>query len=62
MFIYTENDTESDKHTKNKQFIAQTTPQYKKIFPKIPQNQKNTNSSKIHIFQKNMFKMISVLL
>ena len=47
MFLYTENDTESDKHSKNNNLQYKTHQQYKNTFPKnpiFPEKQKQQNN------------------
>ena len=50
MFIYTENDTESNKHIKNIKWIITNTPEYKNIFPEIPKVRERTK--KLKMFEK----------
>ena len=56
MFIYTEEDTESDKRIQNKKLYYKKHHQYKDTFQKFIFQKR-----KIHIFQKNKLEMISVL-
>ena len=51
MFIYTENDTESDTRIKNNNLQYKTHQQYTNTFPEIHIFRTFSNCSKIHIFE-----------